>query len=163
MLQYNRSRAYRAAAQLRAEGRPVEFEHDWRYFSGTLHEMPIEPDIPTLIRAADEAVDFAQAARRRHARKSKRGTEQREIDLKQAEERLRKAMRPIKRRIGKIPYESSFVDSTGLREASQRMQRERRKLWKMKGPKNKGGRPKIHKDFPKYPKPEFRLPEGFNS
>ena len=125
-------KAAKAAADLRAEGKPVKLAHDYRYFCGTLYEMPLETPTQDLIDAAAHAVQHATSVRKRHARSSKRGTRQREIDIKLALDRLATAMKPIRKRIAKMPYHTNIKDGDKLREASLAIQKERRKLWKMK-------------------------------
>lgn len=131
-IHHSPDRARRAARRLREEGVEPEFRHDWTHSSGTLHEMPAERSNAELIEAADKAVQHAQSVRKAHARKSKRGSKQRETDINIAVERIRTAMRPIRRKIARLPYGSSSMVAEDLRGASQGLQRERRKLWKMK-------------------------------
>jgi hypothetical protein len=97
--------------------------------------MPELPD-HQLLSDANSAVGYAQEVRRTHARRSARGSYQREHDISVALARLKSAMRPIRRRIAKIAY-TTPTDAVMQRrevfiEASQALQAERRKLWKMK-------------------------------
>jgi hypothetical protein len=90
-----------------------------------------------MIEEAERAIENARAVREFHAKRNKRGTRQRETDIRLALERLRDAMKPIRRAIARLPYDSVGMDAETLKTASQDIQRERRKLWKMKGSKRK--------------------------
>jgi hypothetical protein len=129
-------RSRRAARGLKQEGIEPEYRHKWHYVHGGKYEMPIEKSSPKLVEDAEEAVKYAQTARNLHARKSKRGTPQREADIKAALDKLKKAMKPIRRRIARLPYMNDESAAGELRKASQDIQRERRKLWKLRGSKN---------------------------
>jgi hypothetical protein len=94
--------------------------------------MPIERSNPELVSNAEDAVVYAQAVRKAHRRRTRRGTPQREADIRIALERLARAMRPIRRRIARIPYLRVTDPAEDLRAASQEIQKERRKLWKLK-------------------------------
>lgn len=117
-----------------AEGLEPKFKHNWRYLCGTMYEMPIEPPLDELLSAADRAVAHAIGTRKAHARKSKRGGRQRETDISIALERIAAAMKPIRRKVARLSYSSVEIDGESLRGASQSLQRERRKLWKMTKP-----------------------------
>lgn len=82
-----------------------------------------------LIAAAEKAIQYAQAVRSHHARRSKPNNKQRRTDIKLALVELSAAMRPIRRRIARLPYLRE--DGEALKSVSQDLQRERRKLWKM--------------------------------
>jgi hypothetical protein len=125
-------KAAKASRHLREEGRKVKFPTDWRYLTGTLYQMPIERSEEDLIRDANRAAQQALATRKRHSRHSKPGQRQRETDIRLALERIERAMTPLRRVIARLPYVDDPSDGEGLREASQALQRERRKLWKMK-------------------------------
>lgn len=88
------------------------------------------------IRRAFIAVDYARQVRRVNRRRTQKGDPQRESDLDLALERLQAAMVPIRRHVGKFPYgpegDEASENRASIREASQAMQAERRKLWKMK-------------------------------
>lgn len=84
---------------------------------------------------ANAAVSHAQSTRRLHARRTKKGTQQRETDLKIAVERVREAMKPLRRAIARLPYDDTPAEHAArMRSASARLQRERRKLWKLAQP-----------------------------
>ena len=89
-----------------------------------------DADTDAAIREANAAVQHAQGVRKRHARNTDRGTPQREADLKFARDRIIEAMKPIRSEIGRSTYTSVYRE-LDLREASQALQAERRKLWKM--------------------------------
>lgn len=157
MKRHTPARARRVAASLREEGRPVEFRHQWRHFSGTLYEMPIEPTYKDLVAEANKAIEYAQSVRKAHARKTKRGSPQRGTDIKIASDRLYEAMKPIRRQVARLPYQKQVEGADELRAASEGLQRERRKLWKLKPKKKPVGRPKGTKEPPK-PKEEWPKP-----
>lgn len=93
--------------------------------------------LPThLLNQADAAVEHAQRVRRVHARQSRTDSAARQQDIALALERLHEAMVPLRSEIGRFPYgpknEQAEVNRQILYDASQRIQKERRKLWKMK-------------------------------
>lgn len=90
-----------------------------------------------MVEEAARAVENARAVREFHAKRNKRGTRQRETDIRLALERLRDAMKPIRRTIARLPYDAAGMDADVLKTASQDIQRERRKLWKMRATKRK--------------------------
>lgn len=94
-------------------------------------ELPRE-----AIARADAAVVFAQQTRKHHRRRTNRAAESRTRDIEAALERLREAMKPLKSEIGRFPYgpqtPSAEANRDRIREASAAIQRERRKLFKMK-------------------------------
>lgn len=149
-LPHRAHRARKLAKILKEEGQPVTYRHDWKYICGTIYEMPIDTALEDIIKTATSAVKHAQGVRAMHGRNSKRGTPQREADLSIAVERLREAMRPIRRRAGRSPYTRGSEGAESLRAASEAIQRERRKLWKMKQKKKPMGRP---------PKPKLGRPK----
>jgi hypothetical protein len=89
--------------------------------------------------AAYAAVDAAKAVRQFHRRRTERGNKQREADISLALERLKTVMQPLRSEIGRFPYgpQTDTADKNRLTiyDASKAVQRERRKLWKMKNPK----------------------------
>lgn len=97
--------------------------------------MPYEPP-PNLIERAQAAIDYAQSVRRVHRRRTPKGNEQREADIRVAMDRLREAIKPIRVEIGRFPYgpkgPESEAERARVREASKEIQSERRKLWKMR-------------------------------
>lgn len=102
--------------------------------------MPAE--LPTRdIEAADLAADKAVAVRKYHRRRSKPGNPKRETDIKVALEAVRRAMKPLRSHIARFPYgpqtSAAEANRQRIREASARLQGERRKLWKMTKPPRK--------------------------
>lgn len=102
---------------------------------GTLLCMPNQLDLQAM-REAQDAVLFAQAVRQRHRRRTARGTAQREQDIQVALARLREAMRPLRSEIGRFSRvhasPAAEIVREDVRAASEAIQRERRKLFKMK-------------------------------
>lgn len=93
-------------------------------------------DRPTAeLDAAWAAVEHARGVRKFHARRTDRRSAQRRQDIAIALERIRDAMRPLKSMIGAFPYGPATVTAEenrqAVRDASDALQRERRKLWKM--------------------------------
>lgn len=90
------------------------------------------------LRAADAAVTFAQQVRKRHRRRTDKQSPQRRKEIEVAIERLKKAMLPLRSEIGRFPYgpQTTIAESNRqrIRDASDALQRERRKLHKMKSP-----------------------------
>lgn len=88
-----------------------------------------------LLRRAQAAVENAERVRKVHRRRTPRGSDQREADLRAALDRLKDAMRPLRSEIGRFPYGPATPEAERNREiiyeASRAIQRERRKLWKM--------------------------------
>lgn len=93
------------------------------------------------MQAADAAVAFARQVRKFHARRTNVGSSQRRKDIDLALDRLRDAMLPLRSEIGRFPYGPQTVEAEHNREAircaSQAIQCERRKLWKMAARKPK--------------------------
>ncbi len=91
--------------------------------------------------AAENAAHFARSVRKFHARRTERGSKQREDDITIAQTRLKECMDPIRSIIGKFPYgpqtAAAEANRNAIREVSQACQRERRKLHKMKSPATK--------------------------
>jgi hypothetical protein len=89
-----------------------------------------------LLDNAQQAVEYAQRVRKTHRRRTARQSTQRNTDIQIALDRLREAMTPIRSEIGRFPYgpatEAAEIWRQAVREASQAIQRERRKLWKMR-------------------------------
>lgn len=88
------------------------------------------------IDAAYAACDYAQSVRKMHRRRSTVGSSQREQDIQIALDRLKDAIAPIRSVIGTFPYgpqtNEAAVNRREVLAASDAIQRERRKLWKMK-------------------------------
>jgi hypothetical protein len=82
---------------------------------------------------AEAAVENARRVRRHHARKTDKGTPARERDIESALARLKAAMIPLRSLLGQFTY-LPFVDEDfeqRVRDLSQDIQGERRRLWKM--------------------------------
>lgn len=93
-------------------------------------------DLPKRhIEEADAAVAFAQQVRKFHRRRTNTSDEQRQADIERALKRLKDAMQPLRSVRGKFQYapQTSIVLAhvETVRVASDAIQRERRKLWKM--------------------------------
>lgn len=86
--------------------------------------------------SAAAAVEFAQSVRRIHRRKSAKGNQQREVDIQTALDRLKTAMAPLRKAAGSFPYgpQTDIAEENRqiIRDASISIQKERRRLWKMK-------------------------------
>jgi hypothetical protein len=86
--------------------------------------------------AAQAALDHARQVRKFHRRRTARGSRQREVDIIVALDQLRQAMSPLRSMIGKFPYgpqtDVAEANREEIREMSEALQAERRKLWKMK-------------------------------
>jgi hypothetical protein len=84
------------------------------------------------------AIQNAQEVRRYHARQTEKGDPQRQSDLTLAMIRVKAAMKPLKREIGRFPYgpntDTAEKNRQKIRAASRALQAERRKLWKMLQP-----------------------------
>lgn len=97
--------------------------------------MPNKLNAPAM-QEAEAAVVYAQRVRERHRRRTSRGSKQREKDIALALARLKVAMRPLKSEIGRFKYgpqnDVAEANRDAIREASLAIQRERRKLFKMK-------------------------------
>lgn len=102
--------------------------------------MPSELPQDT-IEAADAAVIFAQQVRRMWRRRSDKTSPQRKSDIELALTRLKEAMEPLRSEIGRFPYgpqtDAAEANREAIREASARIQSERRKLWKMRRAKGR--------------------------
>lgn len=106
------------------------------WYDAKMAEQPMETDLKT----AFAAVRHAKDVRKYHARRTKRGSTQREMDLTEALSRLKEAMTPLRSYLGSVPSrEESHARSNitqNVLDASQAIQSERRKLWKMKKREN---------------------------
>src|SRR3954471_22681742 len=94
-------------------------------------DTPLQRELDT----AAAAVSHAQEVRILHRRQTERASSQRQRDIELALERLKDAMRPLRTHIGRIqrvPELFNEPDEEAIRSASQALQTERRKLWKMK-------------------------------
>jgi len=101
------------------------------YISSMPAKLPKE-----ALEAANAAVVFAQQVRKHHRRRTGRTSEQRNSDIDTALQRLKDAMAPLRSEIGRFPYgpqsDAAERNRDKIRAASDALQRERRKLWKMK-------------------------------
>lgn len=102
--------------------------------------MPQE-SIESDLKKAAVAVRHAQDVRKNHARLTIKGSKQREDDLEIAAERVREAMKPIRSHLGRAPSDRSTDNREEIlervREASAALQKERRRIWKMRVRKDK--------------------------
>ena len=93
-----------------------------------------------MIEAADSAVVYAQQVRKMHRRRTDKKSPRRAEDIESALARLREAMGPLRSEIGRFPYGAQTARAEANRErirlASDAIQCERRKLHKMKGPRD---------------------------
>lgn len=101
--------------------------------------MKREPSVAEIKAAARGAAEYAQNVRDYHARRTAVGSPQREADIKIALERLKAAMRPLRQRLGRMYYAKDLSEAQieQLREASVIIQKERRKLWKLRKAKRR--------------------------
>ena len=87
------------------------------------------------MREAELAVRNAQEVRAFHRKRTQKGDQQRRHDLTLALRRVKAAMRPLRSQIGKFPYgpQTAIAEANRdkIRAASDALQKERRKLWKM--------------------------------
>lgn len=97
--------------------------------------MPATLPQPELDEAA-LACSHAHSVRALHRRRTEKGSAQREEDIRLALERLREVMRPLRSHIARFPTgpqtEAADANRAAIRKMSAAVQRERRKLWKMK-------------------------------
>lgn len=89
-----------------------------------------------IIEGAEAAAAYAQQVRAFHRRRTKVNSTQRSEDIERALKRIRDAMDPLRSEIGRFPYgpqtDIAEANREAIRQASAALQRERRKLWKMK-------------------------------
>lgn len=97
--------------------------------------MPNQLPTAALEKAA-AAVSFARQVRAFHRRRTDVRSTQRLDDLNAALDRIAEAMRPIRSEIGRFPYgpqtEQAERNRQQIRDLSEQLQRERRKVWKMR-------------------------------
>lgn len=88
------------------------------------------------LREAYLAAEGGREVRAHHRKRTMRGDQQREEDIRMALERIRAAMKPLRSALGKFPWQSPSSSikekQQKVLEASVALQRERRKLWKMR-------------------------------
>lgn len=100
--------------------------------------MPFVPSLlPTkALTDAEDAIAYASRVRIYHRRRFARSAPQRITDIDLALARLREAMGPLRAEIGRFSYgpQTAIAEEnrSKIREASAAIQRERRKLFKMK-------------------------------
>jgi hypothetical protein len=91
--------------------------------------------VTEALQEAELAVQNAQDVRRFHRKRTEKGDVQREADLNMAIERVRAAMKPLRSEIGRFPKQPNTANVLSrqkrIRAASNALQAERRKLWKM--------------------------------
>lgn len=96
-----------------------------------------ESDTKTMLRQAKAAVKNAQTVRAFHARRTRKDSQQRKDDIRIALDKLKEAMAPLRSEIGRFPYgpqtDAAEERRDAIRQASNDIQTERRKLWKLKG------------------------------
>lgn len=105
-------------------------------------------ELEIAVRAAEAAVAHAQDVRAAHRKKTLKGNNQREADIQFALNRLKRVMAPIRSELARMQYDKPSIHAPEpwrskrkvLTEASQAIQSERRKLWKMKERKKYGKR-----------------------
>ena len=94
-----------------------------------------------MIKDAAQAVVHAQKTRKKHALKSPLDSEQRLADLGEALALLKKAMAPLRSAAGRYPFEAQTDIAekrrAGIKLASEAIQKERVKLWKMQNASKK--------------------------
>jgi hypothetical protein len=90
----------------------------------------------TEMQAARQAVRHAVLVREHHRRRTDKGSANREQDIAEALDRLKEAMKPLRRAIGQFPYgpqtDVAEQKRQEIRAISAEIQAQRRRLWKMK-------------------------------
>ena len=98
--------------------------------------MP-SPSHSSMLQDADIAINLAQEVRAFHRRRTKKESNQRKTDVRHASARVSRAMKPIRSALGRARHlpqtDEHKAQVAELRDASQRLQSERRKLWKLRG------------------------------
>lgn len=88
------------------------------------------------IQTALAAVQFAVRVREYHARRTDKRSPQRAIDIDQALTKLKDAMRPIRSERARLAFKPATSQNEDYRlkleACSESIQRERRKLWKLR-------------------------------
>lgn len=102
--------------------------------------------MPTKLPAKDMdyarlAVENARRVRSFHRRRTDKRSPQRKNDILVARDRLKEAMKPLKSEIGRFPYgpqtDAAEENRQAIRDMSNAIQSERRKLWKMLDPRDR--------------------------
>lgn len=100
------------------------------WYASWMERHPLEP----ALKEALAAVRHAKDTREYHARRTPKGTPQREEDLSMARHRLAVAMTPIRSFLGAAPFKLKPGEEEiweRANTASKAIQYERRQLWKM--------------------------------
>jgi hypothetical protein len=84
---------------------------------------------------AEYAIAAARETRKRLARRSRKGDTLRLAAIERSEATLKRAMRPVRRFLAVTQYEPDAPGRADALNLSFRMQRERRKLWKLRQPR----------------------------
>lgn len=113
------------------------------HFSGGSGRLPknvvqfslMDRETERMVAEARAAAEYACGVRELHRRRSKKNNSERQEDIRVALERIQAAMKPIHAKRISDSYRRQTATAQQnrepLRSASQAMQRERRKLWKM--------------------------------
>lgn len=105
-----------------------------------MYKQPVEASLKEALAAIRQARDV----RAFHRRRTRRGTDQRETDIQEARDRLRRAMLPLRSYLGAVPYRNQSLPQQELtqrvRIASKQIQSERRRLWKMQARQERSSR-----------------------
>lgn len=101
------------------------------WYDSSMSNDPIQE----ALKEAAAAVAYAQTVRQYHRRRTDKKSAQRSTDLHLALDRIAHAMKPLRSEIGRFPQgpqtEAAEAARQPIRDASQALQRERRKIWKM--------------------------------
>lgn len=93
-------------------------------------------DYEEALTSAERAVKHAVSVREHHRRRTEKKSPQRQTDIQVAIDGLKDAMAPLREHLGRFPYLPPTEALTQMRErmldASDAIQTERRKLWKMR-------------------------------
>lgn len=102
------------------------------WYDSRMNEHPLHEEL----KSAEAAIRHAKDVRAYHAKRTKRGSKQREQDLQSASDRLKSAMAPIRSYLGRAAYEMKTPlrskHQVEAKRVSKKLQKERRSLWKMK-------------------------------
>ena len=101
------------------------------WYSSSMPKVLTERDVENALAAAAHA----ESVRHLHRRRTRRGDPQREQDIKLALERIATAMKPVRSYLCAYPYRPATTTIAQVHRrvwaASQALQAERRRLWKM--------------------------------
>lgn len=110
----------------------VKLVTSWGRFDRPGNLWVVDQKTRHAVALAVEAADHAEKTRKGLRRRTKVGDERREKDLAAEIDRLHKAMAPIRRAIGRLPYQPAGKrDDKALRHASKRLKYERKQIRKM--------------------------------